>query len=105
MFSFLKKNAVPQVAVSEVSALGKINLIDVREPHEYKSGHLPGAVNVPMKTLLTAPEKHLKKEKLYHIICQSGGRSSSTANQLSKMGYQVINVAGGTGRYLGKLDR
>ncbi len=105
MFSFLKKNAVPQVAVSEISTLGKINLIDVREPHEYKSGHVPGAVNVPMNTLLASPEKHLKKEKLYHIICQSGGRSSSTANQLSKLGYEVVNVAGGTGRYPGKLVR
>lgn len=105
MFSFLKKNPVPQVSVSDLGTLGKIELIDIREPHEYKSGHVPNAKSIPMNTLLADPAKYLKNDKTYHIICQSGGRSGSATQQLSKQGYQVVNVAGGTGRYPGKLVR
>lgn len=106
MFSFLKRNNENQLSVSELQEhLGKIELIDIREPHEYKSGHVPKAKNIPMNTLLSQPDKYLKKEKTYHIICQSGGRSRGTTQQLSRMGYQVIDVTGGTGRYPGKLDR
>lgn len=105
MFSFLKKNPVPQVSVSDLEALGKIELIDIREPHEYKSGHVPNAKNIPMNTLLADPSKYLKADKTYHIICQSGGRSGAATGQLAKKGFQVVNVAGGTGRYPGKLSR
>lgn len=106
MFSFLKRNTVEQLSVTELQALlGKIELIDIREVHEYKSGHVPKAKNIPMNTLLSQPDKYLKTDKVYHIICQSGGRSRSATTQLSKAGYQVVDVVGGTGRYPGKLER
>lgn len=105
MFSFLKKNSLPQVSVAAIGTLGKIDLIDVREPHEYKAGHVPNAKNIPMSTLIANADQYLKKEKTYYIICQSGSRSRGTANQLAKQGYKVIDVAGGTGRYPGKLAR
>lgn len=31
--------------------LGEYNLIDVRQPHEYAEGHLPGAVHIPLSEL------------------------------------------------------
>ncbi len=106
MFSFLNKNAVEQLSVLELQAhLGKIELIDIREVHEYKSGHVPKAKNIPMNTLLSQPDKYLKSDKVYHIICQSGGRSRGACTQLSKAGYKVVDVVGGTGRFQGKLER
>lgn len=106
MFSFLKKNAVEQLPVTELQPLlGKIELIDIREVHEYKAGHVPKAKNIPMNTLLSQPGQYLKSDKVYHIICQSGGRSRGVTTQLSKAGYQVVDVTGGTGRYPGKLER
>ncbi|MDP4176777.1 MAG: rhodanese-like domain-containing protein [Bacillota bacterium] len=106
MFSIFGKNKFNSVSVHDLNdKLKKINLIDIREPYEYSSGHVPTAKNIPMGTILTQPEKYLNKEKEYHIICQSGGRSSRTCSELSSKGYRVVNVAGGTGSYILPLER
>ena len=105
MFSFLKKG-FESVNVNELGdKLKGINLIDVREPYEYKSGHLPKAKNIPMENIMSSPSKYLDKEKEYFIICQSGGRSSKVCSLLDREGFKVINVAGGTGSYRGNLTR
>ncbi|GLC32786.1 rhodanese-like domain-containing protein [Clostridium omnivorum] len=106
MFPFSFKSTFSSVDVNDLEELfGKINLIDVREQYEYRSGHLPTAKNIPMGELLNDPEKFLDKSKEYYIICQSGSRSSRTCSMLKNSGYNVINVSGGTGRYSGSLKR
>lgn len=106
MFPFMQRTMVKSVDVNEIDRLiGKIDLIDIREPYEYKGGHLPTAKNIPMDTILEAPEKYLDKSKEYHIICHSGSRSSMTCGILKENGFNIVNVAGGTGRYRGKLER
>lgn len=106
MFSIFGKSTVNSIGVNDLDKLsGKINLIDIREPFEYKSGHLPLAKNIPMAQILEMPEKYLKKDEEYHIICQSGARSSRTCSKLKAAGYKVINVEGGTGGYAGKLKK
>jgi rhodanese-related sulfurtransferase len=102
----MSRNTVKSIEVNEIDGLlGKIDLIDIREPYEYKGGHLPTAKNIPMDTILEQPEKYLDKSKEYHIICQSGARSSRTCGILIENGFSIINVAGGTGRYRGRLER
>ena len=81
------------------SKFGKIDLIDVREIHEYKGGHVPTAKNIPMGTILAQPEKYLNKSKEYYIICHAGSRSLRTCKNLSDQGYNVINILGGTKSY------
>lgn len=85
--------------------IGKINLIDIRETHEYKGGHVPTAKNIPMNKLIQNAEKLLKNDKEYHIICQSGGRSSRACGILRKKGFDVVNISGGTMSYKGKLKK
>jgi rhodanese-related sulfurtransferase len=103
---FFRKNNLNSISVHDLNGkLGKINLIDIREDYEYGSGHVPSAKNIPMGRILTQPEKYLDKSKEYHIICQSGARSSRTCMQLSTQGYKVINVVGGTGSYIQPLER
>lgn len=59
MFPFLFKNEVDSLDVNEIDNLiGKINLIDIREPYEYKAGHLQSAKNIQMDTILSKPEKY-----------------------------------------------
>jgi rhodanese-related sulfurtransferase len=106
MFSFLTRSNVKSVNVNELDELfGKINLIDIREPYEYKSGHLPTAKNIPMDKIISEPQKYLDKSKEYHIICQSGGRSSRICSALKEKGFNIVNVSGGTGGYRGSLKR
>lgn len=106
MFSIFRKNNFESINVNDLHGkLGNINLIDVREPYEYKSGHIPTAKNIPMGTILAYPEKYLNKSNEYHIICQSGSRSTRTCKNLSNQGYKVINISGGTGSYIKPLER
>ncbi len=102
MFGLLKKDDSKVINVNDIDSLiGKVELIDIREPYEYRSGSIKTAINIPMGNLLTSPAKYLAKDKTYYIMCQSGGRSGRAARALSKEGFNVINVAGGMGSYVG----
>ena len=75
-------------------------LIDVREPDEYQSGHVPGAVSIPLGVVpLRAHE--LPRNSPVYLICQGGGRSMQAAEVLDKAGYDVHSVAGGTNAWSG----
>lgn len=101
MFSIFNKKYNSVNVNSIESNLKGINLIDVREPYEYKVKHVPYAKNIPMDKLLADPSKYLNKEKEYHIICQSGARSSRVCSVLSRDGFKVVNISGGTSTYRG----
>ena len=105
MFSLFKKK-YDSISAAELSEkLSMVNLIDVRENYEFRSGHVPKARNIPMSAILAEPEKYLHKDKEYHIICHSGSRSSGTSRRLSALGYKVVNVSGGTMSYTKPLKR
>lgn len=76
-------------------------LVDVRSPGEFASGHIPGAINVPLGELKSRQaELEAGREGLY-VVCQSGGRSTKASKQLASWGFgQVTNVAGGTGAWI-----
>ncbi|PKM73613.1 MAG: rhodanese-like domain-containing protein [Firmicutes bacterium HGW-Firmicutes-16] len=102
MFNFAKKDELDIVNVNDLdNIIGKIELIDIREPYEYKNGSLKSAKNIPMGDLLNETEKYLSKETTYYIMCQSGARSKRTSRALAGNGYHVINVSGGVGSYVG----
>ena len=88
---------VPEISVDELAerlTAGAV-LVDVRQPDEYLSGHVPGAVLVPL-----ADVPHLLDERPGDgpvlIICRSGARSYAAAEFLVGNGVDAINVAGGT---------
>lgn len=72
----------------------KFILIDVRQPEEFKNGHVPGAKLIPLGELSRRLDE-LPKDKEIACICASGSRSSSAARMLAKQGYNVFNVRGG----------
>jgi rhodanese-related sulfurtransferase len=78
--------------------LDDLTVVDVRTPAEYASGHLPGALNVPLDRLGRAvpalQEAAGRGEVL--IVCQSGGRSAAARAQLSASGVPTLDLAGGT---------
>lgn len=83
---------VPSISTKELE--GKLQkkptIIDVREPSEFRSGHIPGAKNVPLSKISTFNPKGK-----VHVICQSGMRSKRAAKQLMKKGHDVVNIRGG----------
>lgn len=103
MFGFFKKESLVSIDVNELDSLiGQIELIDVREPSEFKNSSIKTAKNIPMGSLLARPESYLDKRKSYYLMCQSGARSKSVAKTLLKNGFSVVNVSGGMLRYSGK---
>ena len=102
MFGFFKGNDGKVINVNDIDNLiGKVELIDIREDYEYKGGSIQSAKNIPMGELLNEPDKYLNKTKEYYIMCQSGGRSARACSSLTKQGFDVINVSGGMGSYVG----
>ena len=102
MFGLFKKDNGKVINVNDIDDLiGKVDLIDIREKYEYAGGSIKTAKNIPMGELLGSPEKYLDKTKEYYIMCQSGGRSARACNTLTGEGFNVINVSGGMGSYVG----
>jgi hypothetical protein len=97
LFDKLFKKAFESVTPEQAKELSDQGayFIDVREPHEYKAGHAPSAVNIPLGSL-DRRLGSLPKERDILVICQSGARSASASAFLAKAGYTVFNVKGGT---------
>lgn len=80
-----------EISVTDVDQQGVI--VDVREPHEWAAGHIPGAVHIPLGEvplrLAEIPEGTVQ------VICLAGGRSLRAAEWLNENGREAINVAGG----------
>ena len=72
-------------------------VIDVREPDEYVSGHLPESRNVPLGRLAErAGELDKLKDVPLVVVCQTGARSASACKQLGKLGFaKAQNLEGG----------
>ena len=79
---------------------GKIDLIDVRTPAEYREVHVEVARNTPLGQLNPAELMHERNgsghEPLY-FICRSGSRGQQACEKFLKAGFSnVINIEGGT---------
>ena len=86
------------ITVQQLRERQGVPLVDVREPHEYAAGHVPGAVNLPMSTI----GEHLDElpDGPFDVICQVGGRSARVTQALEARGYDPTNVDGGTGDWI-----
>ena len=70
-------------------------LLDVREEYEYQEGHVKGAVNLPLREILSQKDS-LPKDKDIYVYCRSGHRSADAVNFLKSLGFEKVhNVDGG----------
>jgi rhodanese-related sulfurtransferase len=88
---------IPLAAFVAAHSDGAI-VVDVREPGEYVSGHVPGATLVPMGQL-PSRLRELPKDMPIYLICASGNRSLSMTSYLMRAGYDAHSVTGGTGAW------
>lgn len=101
MFGLTKINSISTKELEEKLKINrKMQVIDVREPSEFASGHISGARNIPLGTIasFTSPLP-------IYLICQSGMRSKRAAKALTKKGLEVTNVSGGMSAWSGKTVR
>jgi rhodanese-related sulfurtransferase len=74
-------------------------VIDVREPYEYVTGHVPGARLVPLGQLASKVGELPRTGPLY-VVCATGNRSLAAADYLADAGIDAWSVAGGTQAWL-----
>lgn len=90
---------IKQISVQEASEAVKaanVQFVDVRTPEEYKSGHAPKALNMPLDGFEKELAK-LDKDKPVYLICQTGRRSQKAAEMLQSSDFKTIyNITGGT---------
>jgi len=84
----------PLPTVEENVATHKAVLVDVREPGEWKEGHVEGAISLPLSSLKegvdsSALEHQLPKDKIVYTHCVMGVRALKAAKILEKLGYNV----------------
>src|SRR5215510_8879427 len=94
---FARSKEVAVTAAVQLINRRDAHIVDVREPNEFKAGHIPNARNVPLGKIEEGA-KVLEKYKTKPIlmVCQTGARSGQAAGKLRNQGFaEVVTLAGG----------
>jgi len=88
---------LPPEAVADHVAAAGCRLIDVREPEEVAEGSLPGALNIPLNSLVQRINAAVPDRSTPIVcFCAGGNRGSLAAAELLDLGYSnVCSIAGG----------
>ncbi|WP_046775692.1 rhodanese-like domain-containing protein [Streptomyces yangpuensis] len=91
-------------ALSPAQALPRLRdliVLDVRTPGEYATGHLPGALNIPLDHLSRALPaiRHAADHGDILVVCASGARSGAARTTLAEHGVDTATLTGGTGAW------
>ena len=80
-------------------------LLDVRTAQEYREGHIPNSVNLPLQSLGGGASVPAGKDAPLFVYCHSGARSRQAVSLLGQMGYAHAKNIGGIAAYQGKVER
>ena len=88
---------ITQEKAKEMMDTQNVIILDVREQSEYDSGHIPGAVLLPVGTIdeATAAAAIPAKDSTVLVYCRSGNRSKAAASALAELGYTNLYEFGG----------
>ena len=88
---------ISQEEAKEMMDTQEVIILDVREQDEYDSGHIPGAVLLPVGTINeeTASAVIPEKDDTVLVYCRSGNRSKTASEALAELGYTNIYEFGG----------
>lgn len=88
---------ISQEEAKEMMDNQEVLILDVREQDEYDSGHIPGAVLLPVGSITeeSAAEVIPEKDATVLVYCRSGNRSKTAAKALVELGYTGIYEFGG----------
>jgi rhodanese-related sulfurtransferase len=94
-FGYLSRLGIKQMTARQLDEQKGFTLLDVRTDKEYKHGHIPGSIHVPLEDL-GGRAKKLRKDKEIIVYCESGNRSIWAIKRLMGMGFTNLhNLRGG----------
>ena len=81
--------------------------LDVRTANEYAQGHIPSAllIDVTQADFMQKAEQLRPKDKTIALYCRSGRRSKTAAMQLTRHGYQVVELNTGFNSWKGEIEK
>jgi len=93
-------SGIKQVGVVEATQLSNRDnavFLDIREEADYRAGHIPDAVHIPLKQLATKnSELETYRNRPIIAYCRSGNQSRAAASLLKKSGFETVyNLSGG----------
>lgn len=88
----LFNDSLPSIAAAAVPEDGY--LLDVREADEWRAGHAPQAVHIPLSEL-NQRAREVPNDRDIYVICRSGGRSAQAVAAFNGAGWTTSNVDGG----------
>jgi rhodanese-related sulfurtransferase len=86
-----------EISVQDADALlrsGEAVLVDVREPHEWDAGRIPGARHVQLEHLASQADS-IPRDKQVIFQCRLGVRSAMATKAFRASGYDALSMAGG----------
>lgn len=88
---------ISQEEAKEMMDSQELIILDVREQSEYDSGHIPGAVLLPVGSIDqdTAAAVIPDKDSTVLVYCRSGNRSKTASSALAELGYTAVYEFGG----------
>lgn len=102
MFGRPQRPEVPETTATDLA--DRLNLadesdrplvVDVREPNEWQSGHIAGALHIPLGEIMLRKDE-IPPEREVVLVCHMGSRSEMATTFLRRQGYaHAINLRGG----------
>jgi rhodanese-related sulfurtransferase len=77
---------------------GDVQLVDVREPHEWDAGRIAGARHIALERL-TSEADSLDRDRPVLFYCRVGSRSGMAAQAFRRAGFDAYSMAGGLERW------
>ena len=87
----------------EIMEGSKVQVIDVRSPEEFATGHIPNATLIPLEKL-EEMQSELDKNNKYILVCRSGNRSATASTLLKEKGFkEIYNLSNGMNGWTGEV--
>ena len=79
-------------------------LLDVRNDDEYKDGHIPGSINIPLGDIANVEKTIGNHDPPVFVYCLRGSRSAQAVSKMKAMGYSNVKSIGGIASYKGEIQ-
>lgn len=92
-----RRTPTPNMSPAEAAAeheRGALVIVDVRQPREWRAGHVRGSVHVPLSEL-PGRLSELAGDRPLAFLCASGARSARATRLATRRGVEAANVRGG----------